>query len=228
MEKSKMKEAQYQCMLDAQKNIGLPSLGLMSGYCWLSDPKHLLFHLSRYKFVSKCFNGFTSVLEVGCADGFGTRIVSQEVKTVTAIDFDPIFIRDAREKQKPPNKIEFLEHDILKGPLNTEFDGIFSMDVLEHIAPEQELSFLKNIVKSLASTGTLILGTPSLQSQMYASKASKEGHINCKDHLQLRSFLKEFFNNVFLFSMNDEVVHTGFYPMAHYLIALCCCPKPLT
>ena len=24
------------------------------------------------------------------------------------------------------------------------------------------------------------------------------------------------------FSMNDEVVHTGFYPMACYLLALCC------
>jgi hypothetical protein len=25
--------------------------------------------------------------------------------------------------------------------------------------------------------------------------------------------------------MNDETVHTGFYPMAHYLIALCCGKK---
>jgi hypothetical protein len=25
-----------------------------------------------------------------------------------------------------------------------------------------------------------------------------------------------------MFSMNDEVVHTGFHPMAHYLFALCC------
>jgi hypothetical protein len=31
---------------------------------------------------------------------------------------------------------------------------------------------------------------------------------------------------VFLFSMNDEVVHTGFYPMAHYLFAVCADRKP--
>ncbi len=30
---------------------------------------------------------------------------------------------------------------------------------------------------------------------------------------------------VFLFSMNDEVVHTGFSKMAHYLLALCVTPK---
>jgi hypothetical protein len=25
--------------------------------------------------------------------------------------------------------------------------------------------------------------------------------------------------------MNDEVVHTGYYPMAHYLIAICATPR---
>jgi hypothetical protein len=25
-----------------------------------------------------------------------------------------------------------------------------------------------------------------------------------------------------VFSMNDEVIHTGYYPMAHYLMALAC------
>jgi hypothetical protein len=29
----------------------------------------------------------------------------------------------------------------------------------------------------------------------------------------------------FLFSMNDEVVHTGFAPVAHYLFAVCCQKK---
>ena len=29
----------------------------------------------------------------------------------------------------------------------------------------------------------------------------------------------------FTFGMNDEVVHTGFYPMAHYYFALCSIPK---
>jgi hypothetical protein len=32
--------------------------------------------------------------------------------------------------------------------------------------------------------------------------------------------MAEHFENVFVFSMNDEVVHTGFTPMAHYLLAI--------
>jgi hypothetical protein len=33
--------------------------------------------------------------------------------------------------------------------------------------------------------------------------------------------MEDYFHNVFVFSMNDEVVHTGYYPMAHYLFAVC-------
>jgi hypothetical protein len=29
-----------------------------------------------------------------------------------------------------------------------------------------------------------------------------------------------------MFSMNDEVVHTGFYPMAHYLLGVACHRRP--
>jgi hypothetical protein len=37
----------------------------------------------------------------------------------------------------------------------------------------------------------------------------------------LKMLLELYFHNVFIFSMNDEVVHTGYYKMAHYLLALC-------
>ena len=32
---------------------------------WINDPKHVLFTLSRYKFVSKLLEGYNKVLEVG-------------------------------------------------------------------------------------------------------------------------------------------------------------------
>jgi len=65
------------------------------------------------------------------------------------------------------------------------------------------------------------VGMPSLESQAHASPQSKEGHVNCKTGKDLKRLMQDYFHNVFLFSMNDEVVHTGFYPMAHYLIAVC-------
>jgi hypothetical protein len=65
-----------------------------------------------------------------------------------------------------------------------------------------------------------IIVSPSIQSQAYASEGSKAGHINCKDHKGLKELMLKYFQNVFIFSMNDEVVHTGFYQMAHYLFAV--------
>jgi 2-polyprenyl-3-methyl-5-hydroxy-6-metoxy-1,4-benzoquinol methylase len=95
------------------------------------------------------------------------------------------------------------------------------VDVLEHIQPEDEGRFLGNIVDSLTPEGICLIGTPSLESQVYASKASKEGHVNCKTAPELKALMQRYFHSVFLFSMNDEVVHTGYHKLAHYLFALC-------
>jgi len=221
----KTKEPQYQCCLEFKDNHGLQHFGLMSSHTWLTDPKHLIFVLSRYKFVAKMFAGMNSVLEIGCADAFASRIVSQEVGSLTAIDFDPVFVDDANSRICEDDNIKCMVHNILDGAVPGSFDGVYSLDVIEHIPSEEEDLFLSNIVRSVHSAGTVIIGTPSLQSQAHASPASKEGHINCKDHKELKRLLLKYFHNVFIFSMNDEVVHTGFYPMAHYLIALCCSPK---
>ena len=66
---------------------------------------------------------------------------------------------------------------------------------------------------------------PSLESQAYAKPISRAGHVNCKSGEELRADARRYFRNVFLFSMNDEVLHTGFAKMAHYLFIVCCGPK---
>jgi 2-polyprenyl-3-methyl-5-hydroxy-6-metoxy-1,4-benzoquinol methylase len=215
------REPQYQRTLELQKS-GLGTLGLMTNQAWQDDPKHLLFTLSRYKFVAKMLSGTKRVLEVGCADAFGTRIVVQEVANLTAVDFDPVFVKDVNERMSDRWQFACTTHDMLSGPLPEKFDAAYALDVIEHIRSEDEKQFVGNIVQSLGEHGVLVIGTPSLQSQAYASPPSKAGHINCKDAPALKKLLGQFFHNVFIFSMNDEVVHTGYYPMAHYLFGLAC------
>ena len=215
------REPQYQSQVELQAKRGLTKLGLMSSETWQIDPRRLGFVLARYKFVSKMFSGLDEVLEVGCGDAFGSRIVKQEVRSLTAIDFDPVFVEDARIRMDSDWPFECFVHDMLDGPVSREFDGVFSLDVVEHIPVENERLFVANMVNSLNSHGVLLIGTPSLQSQQYASAGSKAGHVNCKTHETLKQLLEPYYHHVFMFSMNDEVVHTGFYPMAHYLFALC-------
>src|SRR5215510_6407198 len=87
-------EKQYQEPIRQIKERGCERLGLMTSWAYLDDPKRLAFTFSRYKFVAKMLSGCEHVLEVGCGDAFATRIVVQEVKSVTAIDFDENFIHD--------------------------------------------------------------------------------------------------------------------------------------
>ncbi|PHI36926.1 methyltransferase type 12 [Pseudoalteromonas sp. GCY] len=202
---------------DVEKN----RLGLMSNGTWDQDPRRLGIMLSRYKFVSKMLSGCASAVEVGCGDAFGSRIVKQEVQNLTVTDIEPRFIEDILRRSSEKWPLIPLVHDILEKPLTEKFNAAYSLDVLEHIPAHQEDRFIKNIIESLHEEGTVILGMPSLESQQYASPASKAGHINCKSGEDFKALCKKHFKHVFLFSMNDEVIHTGFYPMAHYLIALC-------
>ena len=222
MKKPSTREKQYDVTLKYRDEQGLESLGLMTNQAWRDDPKRLAFTFARYKFVAKMFSGLERVLEVGCADAFATRIVVQEVKHLTAVDFDPLFVDDVRARMSDRWRFECFTHDLLAGPVPGKFDGIYALDVLEHIQPKDEHAFLSNMVAALGAHGTMIIGMPSLESQTYASEISKEGHVNCKTMPDLKRTLALFFHNVFMFSMNDEVVHTGYHKMAHYLLALCC------
>jgi cyclopropane fatty-acyl-phospholipid synthase-like methyltransferase len=165
--------------------------------------------------------GSEHVLEIGCGDAFGTRLVQQQVKSLSATDFDEVFVKDVEQRMVERWKFRVFSHDLLAGPISGAYDGIFALDVLEHISPGDEGTFLTNALAPLTANGVAIIGMPSLESQAYASPTSKAGHVNCKSMPELKKTMARYFHNVFMFSMNDETVHTGFHSMAHYLIALC-------
>ena len=215
--KKQTKHAQHKF----RKKHGLEKLGLMSNKRWIEDPRGLLFSLSRYKFVSKMLEGKKNVLEVGCGDGWFSRVVKQTVKNLTLSDSDKIFIQDAKKRKKGRWKFSYMIHNMTKNSTRLKYDGIYLLDVLEHISKKNEAIFIKNICKSLRKDSVLIVGIPTIESQKYASKHVKKTHINCKSKKELGLYMSKFFKNVFMFSMNDEILHTGFDKMSNYIFALC-------
>jgi 2-polyprenyl-3-methyl-5-hydroxy-6-metoxy-1,4-benzoquinol methylase len=191
-------------------------------YMVRSDPKHLLFTLSRYKFAAKVLSGKQRILEVGCQDGFGTTILSQTGGQIVGIDLMPEHIENAKTYVSDYGaKADFYVADALDDTWDVgEFDGAVCLDVLEHVDKENEDCFIKNICTRLTPSGVLVIGTPSLESQKYASDGSKLGHVNCKTGDELRELCSRHFFNAFLFGMNDEVIHTGFSSMSHYLVCM--------
>lgn len=223
-------ESQNQSQIDQYRELGPSTLGPWTSHIWRDDPKHLCFLLARYKFVSKLLQGCQRVVEIGCGDAVGTPIVLQSVKSVLAVDFEPLVLDDAkvRYQREREERVKFIEHDITAGVIpDGPYDAAYSLDVIEHIPTASEEAYIRNIGASLADRGIAAIGTPNICASAYASAASQEGHVNLKSAEGLRDLVAMAFHNVFVFSMNDEVVHTGFYPMAHYIIALGVGPREL-
>jgi SAM-dependent methyltransferase len=191
-------------------------LGYMHAASFATDPKHLGFVLARYKFVARMLGGMERVLEVGCGDTTGARLVKPVVGRLTGIDREP-------HTYNSFPCIQVFLHDMLDGSYGecASFDAVYALDVLEHVKPQDEHRFLANIKDSLVDGGVLIIGTPSKESQAYASELSQAHHVNCKTEDELQHTLWQHFRNVFLFGMNDETLHTGFGPMCHYRLAIC-------
>lgn len=197
-------------------NAPAHQLGGMNAYRWEADPKLVGITLARYKFAAKLLEGKSRVLEIGCADGFGSRVVRQHVGHLTAVDIDPASIREAKRNMSEKWPIDFVRADLMDW--NQKFDGVYALDVLEHVPPGSEERSLLGSMCRMAPVA--VIGMPSLESQPYASSVSRQGHVNCLSGRDLKELLGIFWKNVFVFTMNDEQLGMSFYPMAGYLLAL--------
>ena len=213
---------QYSYMSDLLRDRPT-NLGLVSNATWHQDPKGLLFSLSRYKFVSKMLAGSTNVVEIGCGDGWYSKIVASTVEKICLTDFDEIFVENAKKNTANWNlPHSHIKHDWVNSPLEKNFDAAYCLDVLEHIDPAHQEHFFKNIIASCKDKSVVIFGIPSSESQETIPADRRDpGHINCQSQGQLIDNLKKFFSVVLPFSMNDEVLHTGYAPMSQYLFAVC-------
>ena len=199
---------------------GEKELGSHWTYNLWNDPKRLAFVLSRYKFAAKVASSGRRVLELGCSEGIGAPILAERASAYTGIDIDEPAIEAAR-RNWTGDRFEFLAGDFLDKPVGA-FDSVVSLDVVEHIQPESAQLFFDAIAANLDGDGLAVVGTPNATSEEYASEASRRGHVNLYEAPRLKESMGRIFHNVFMFGINDEIVHTGFAPMTHYLVAVGC------
>jgi 2-polyprenyl-3-methyl-5-hydroxy-6-metoxy-1,4-benzoquinol methylase len=200
---------------EVEKVVG--KLGIHTSYGWEVDPKRLAFTAARYLFVGKLLEGRRSVLEVGCGDAFMSRVVRQHLHaeaTLQVVDINRKYIGSAKENNPKDGRWRVYpgDWDILESPLGP-FDAVYCLDLFEHIPEEDRL--LSNLA---GCAPVCVVGTPSLESQEYASPISRLEHVNCKTRDGLRASMQRHFKQVFLFGMTDTVIHNG--PAASYLFAL--------
>ncbi len=188
----------------------------MTAYGWEMDPKRLAFQAARYLTVAKLLEGKTRVLEVGCSDGWGARIVRQHVLSLDAIDADAAAIEFARQNMSQRWPVWFACQNILVDNF-AGYDAVYCLDLFEHIPADQGL--LERLRKIAP---VCVIGTPSLESQRHASTISLREHVNCVTKAWLRSQMEDWWKHVFVLGMNDTTLHTGHDGMTHYLFGIGC------
>jgi 2-polyprenyl-3-methyl-5-hydroxy-6-metoxy-1,4-benzoquinol methylase len=224
-----MKETKsnWDCVSQHMKDQPELALGRYASYWYYKTPRRLLHSLSYYKFAAKLIGKEKRVLDVGCNEGLGTWVLAKECGQAKGIDFDEAAIATAKENFPSPS-IAFEVSDILTQSSGECWDAVVNFDVIEHIYPEHEEQFMAALKNNITDTGLVVIGTPSLISQQFASEISKKGHVNVYAPARLEALMQKHFEFSFLFAANDEVVHTGYLPLAHYLIAVGCKKRNLS
>jgi 2-polyprenyl-3-methyl-5-hydroxy-6-metoxy-1,4-benzoquinol methylase len=112
-------------------------------------------HLFAYENAVKYIKG--EVLEVGCGEGYGSKLLAPHAKKYTAID-----------KFKAGNEhnlqgIEFIQMNVpyLKPFADNAFDVVISFQVIEHV--QRDDIFVQEIWRVLKPGGVLVCTTPNIK-----------------------------------------------------------------
>ncbi len=109
--------------------------------------------LFAYKEAEKFIQG--DVLEIGCGDGYGAKILAPCSKSYTAIDK---FKTENKYNLKDVNFIQ-MEVPHLKGFPNESFDAVISFQLIEHL--EDDNTLISEVFRVLKSGGKFICTTPN-------------------------------------------------------------------
>ncbi len=183
----------------------------------------LLIRLARYKFVAKMLKKTDYVLEIGCGSGLGSIFLGQNCKHILGIDLKLHEIEEARSINRRPN-VKFECKNFFELTSEQKFDVIVALDVIEHLTESDGEKLLMETTKHLNKCGMLIIGTPSIYSYDYQGELSKAAHVKCYDLDELVGMIDMFYGRTLPFSMNDELVHTGFPKLAWYYFVLALMP----
>lgn len=216
--------SRWQPVKDIMQQAAAVTFGKHISYWFRNSPRRALHSMSYYKFASRMIGEQKTVLDIGCGEGLGTWLLAKECGFATGIDLDNDAISIASANWSNET-IRFIDSDFLHYNFTSSFDAVVNFDVIEHIHPDHTGAFLDKVMSILPQEGIFIAGTPNSYSQQYASEISKAGHINVYSPEALEAQMRQYFRHVFCFSANDEMVHTGYNKLAHYLLVLCCNKK---
>ncbi len=181
----------------------LPNTGerIIPEYYLRSKEEYLVYlrHLFAYEFAKTKLSKENYVLEIGCGEGYGTNILSQQVSNIIGLDVCEDTIGYASEKYKS-NNLLFEKYDGIKLPYPDEtFDVVISFQVIEHIP--DDLNYISEIYRVLKKGGIFICTTVNKNGE----KLSTPFHVREYHPHDLENILKTKFSDVLLWGIRGDI-----------------------
>lgn len=141
-------------MLDDTRERALPLHQGQSQEDYLVHLKHVaLYNFAKTRCAAK------RVLDLGCGEGYGSRLLSDDARFVIAADYSFEAVAHARNKYAGAN-IAFTVCDAQALPFrDAAFDCAISFEVIEHIPNVRR--YLHEIKRVLGKAGAVIISTPN-------------------------------------------------------------------
>jgi hypothetical protein len=195
--------------------------------------------------------GKHDVAEIGIADALGARLVLERVKTLSVYDPREHVVAKLQRQFADAHAFAARWHEVLTAPTTRKFDSIYSIDFLQYFSPDEEEAFVGNLQASLQSFGFALIGCPafgrpdaSAECPAEAERAprttlfpqrgalepsttenSREARVYRRSGEELVALMKQYFHNVFGFSLIEQSVRSGIYRDAQHVFALGCGKK---
>jgi SAM-dependent methyltransferase len=118
-------------------------------------------HVAAYRFAAtrcRCRH----VLDAGCGEGYGSRLLAARAATVLGVDVAADVIEHARSAYPPGTHpgVEFRAADLSRLPLaDSSLDVVVCLQVIEHLADVD--GFLAEVARVLRPGGEFVCATPN-------------------------------------------------------------------
>ena len=184
------------------------------------NPLMATIKLARYKFAARMLSKDDIVLDLGCGSGLSSHFFSSFCQNVIGLDASDEHQQYWDKLQN--NKLSFVYQDVFSMSIEQPVTAIINLDFIEHFTKEDGAKIIKNSMDILhrSNGGMFICGTPSRFSSSYRAEHNKAHHLHEYEPDELHSLCREYFPRCLQFSMNDEVVHTGFNKLAWYTFVI--------
>lgn len=190
-----------------------------------NNPLMVAIKFARYKFIAKLLQKEDRVLEIGCNDGVSSNFFSQYCKSVDAIDLDDKAVKEASDNFP---HINFKCVNALTYNFEKKYDVIIMLDFIEHFTKDDGEKLLEKYSQLLSNRGMIMVGTPSKYFEEYRAEHNKLHHLHEYYPEELEELMYKYFNRTMMFSMNDEVVHTGNLKLAWFIYSIGSYPRNAT